>query len=92
MHYINAALAIVFLKIASLTRLRSPSILRFVQRRFRQLLQFLRYPTCSEIQNKDSVEQVLARDLQDFYSTEVRMCGEGRDRLARPGGPPDADL
>jgi hypothetical protein len=65
---------------------------RLSQEQFRQLLQFLRYPTRVEIQNKESLEQVLAHKLQDFYSAEVRISGEGRDRLARPGGPPDADL
>jgi len=38
------------------------------------------------------LEQILEHKLQDFYSTEVRISGESRDRLARPGGPPDADL
>jgi hypothetical protein len=36
--------------------------------------------------------QVLEDKLQDFYSAEVRISGEDRDRLARPGGQPDADL
>jgi len=30
--------------------------------------------------------------LNIFHSTEVEISGEGRDRLARPGGPADANL
>lgn len=39
---------------------------RLSQEQFRQLLQFLRYPTRVEIQNKESLEQVLAHKLQGF--------------------------
>jgi hypothetical protein len=38
------------------------------------------------------LEQFLARKLEQFHSTEVEISGEGRDRLARPGGPADANL
>ena len=38
------------------------------------------------------LEQSLAHRLEPFHSTEVEISGEGRDRLARLGGPVDANL
>jgi len=38
------------------------------------------------------LEQFLARKLEQFHSTEVEISREGRDRLARPCGPADANL
>lgn len=33
-----------------------------------------------------------ARKLEEFHPTEIQISGEGCDRLARPGGPADANL
>ncbi|KAI9870338.1 MAG: hypothetical protein M1830_004363 [Pleopsidium flavum] len=62
------------------------------QQQFHQLLQFLRDPAHGKVQNMESSEQLLARKLEQFHATEVDISGEGRDRLARPGGPADANL
>ncbi len=53
---------------------------------------FLRGPAHGKVQNMKSSEQLLARKLEQFHVTEVELSGEGRDRLARPGGPADANL
>jgi hypothetical protein len=65
---------------------------RLSQHQFHQLLQFLRGPAHGKVQNMELLEQFLARKLEQFHSTEVEISGEGRDRLARPGGPADANL
>lgn len=62
------------------------------QQQFYQLLQFLRGPAHGKVQKMESLEQLLARKLEQFHATEVEISGEGRDRLARPGGPADANL
>lgn len=61
------------------------------QQQFHQLLQFLRGPADGKVRNKELLEQLLARRFEQFHSTEVEISGEGRDRLARPGGPADAN-
>jgi hypothetical protein len=41
---------------------------------------------------KEQLHQELTERLENFYSTKVQVSGGGRDRLASPGGPEDADL
>ncbi|MCJ1388950.1 hypothetical protein MMC18_001801 [Xylographa bjoerkii] len=65
---------------------------RPLHQQFHQLLQFLRGPAHGKVQTMEFLEQLLARKLEQFHSTEVGISGEGRDRLARPGGPADANL
>jgi len=65
---------------------------RLSQKQFHQLLQSLSGPAHGKVQNMELLEQLLARKLEQFHSTEVGISGEGRDRLARPGGPADANL
>ena len=65
---------------------------RLSQHQFHQLLQFLRGPAHGKVQNMELLEQFLARKLEQFHSTEVEISREGRDRLARPCGPADANL
>ena len=43
------------------------------QQQFHQLLQFLRGPAHSKIQNMKSSEQLLARKLEQFHATEVEF-------------------
>ena len=57
-----------------------------------QLCEFLNAPTAGWSQSREQSHQKLTERLEDFYSTEVQVSGQARDRLARPGGPEDADL
>jgi hypothetical protein len=43
-------------------------------------------------QDKLTLQQALENRLQEFYSAEVEISGGDRDRLAAPGGLPDAAL
>ncbi|KAL8718407.1 MAG: hypothetical protein Q9225_004450 [Loekoesia sp. 1 TL-2023] len=65
---------------------------RLSQHQFHQLLRFLRGSAHGKVQDMEFLEQCLARKLEQFHSTEVGLSGEGRDRLARPGGLADASL
>ncbi|KAL6718105.1 hypothetical protein ACLMJK_004191 [Lecanora helva] len=65
---------------------------RLSQQQIHQLIQFLRGPARDKAQNMESLEQSLARKVEEFHSTEVESSGEGRDKLAHPGGPADANL
>ena len=57
-----------------------------------QLLEFLRAPKASWSHTSEQLNQELTERLEDFYSTEVQVSGQGRNRLTSPGGPEDADL
>jgi len=61
---------------------------------FTQLLYFLRHRRGQnrQTQNHKLLRQNVAEMLERFYSTEVQLSGEGRERLANPAGPEDADL
>lgn len=57
-----------------------------------QLCEFLNAPKAGWRQTREQLNQKLTERLEDFYSTEVQVSGQARDRLASPGGPEDADL
>ena len=57
-----------------------------------QLCEFLNAPKAGWGQTREQLNQKLTERLEDFYSTEVQVSGQVRDRLASPGGPEDADL
>ena len=57
-----------------------------------QLCEFLNAPKAGWSQTREQLNQKLTERLEDFYSTEVQVSGQARDRLASPGGPEDADL
>lgn len=59
---------------------------------FASLLAFLKRPEGSRNESKGQLHKNLATRLDQFYESEVRESGQSRDRLARPGGPEDADL
>lgn len=59
---------------------------------FIQLLAFLKAPKASWRQTKEQLHKSLEERLESFYSSETMVSGESRERLASPGGPPDADL
>ena len=65
---------------------------RLSQQQLHQLIQFLQGPARDKAQNIESLEQSLARKVEEFHYTEVEISGEGRDKLAHPGGPADANL
>ena len=65
---------------------------RLSQQQLHQLIQFLQGPARDKAQNIESLEQSLARKVEEFHYTEVESSGEGRDKLAHPGGPADANL
>ena len=57
-----------------------------------QLCEFLNAPKAGWRQTREQLNQKLTERLEDFYSTEVQVSGQARDRLASLGGPEDADL
>lgn len=52
-----------------------------------QLCEFLNAPKAGWSQTREQLNQKLTERLEDFYSTEVQVSGQARDRLASPGGP-----
>lgn len=59
---------------------------------FIQLLTFLKNPKAGWRKTKEQLHKSLTERLESFYSNETIESGQNRDRLATPGGPPDADL
>lgn len=59
---------------------------------FASLLAFLERPKGARNELKSHLHKTLAKQLEQFYESEVKESGQDRDRLARPGGPEDADL
>src|ERR1700733_1713859 len=58
----------------------------------RQLLTFLKNPKAGWRKTKEQLHKSLTERLESFYSNETIESGQNRERLAIPGGPPDADL
>lgn len=66
---------------------------RLSQDRLNQLLDFLTNPRPRQARNeREPLKEKLNTKLEDFYAEEIRLSGQNRDRLTRPGGPEDADL
>ena len=57
-----------------------------------ELIRFLKHPRARLGNRKELLQRTLTERLERFYSDEVKKSGEGRERLALPGGPADADL
>lgn len=59
---------------------------------FASLLAFLKRPEGSRTESSKQLRTILAKRLDQFYESEVQESGQSPDRLARPGGPEDANL
>lgn len=59
---------------------------------FSSLLVFLQDPKGHRKAPKEHLKQQLDARLKSFYDEEIQVSGLKKDRLARPGGPEDADL
>jgi hypothetical protein len=61
------------------------------QQEFVKLIQFLKLPKTSLKPSKERIQRMLT-EAQRFYSEEVKLSGESRERLVCPGGPEDAGV